>query len=301
MSIRALKTFLAIAHHGTFAAAAAEIGVTQAAVSLQIKGLEAELKVRLFDRVGRTQVMTSAGRTLVSTASDVVKRYDSLALSLKSEDLGGSLRIGATSSTFAFVLPDALVNLKRHHPRIEVRVETGISSAIASRVESGELDAGLVLDPPGPLPNSLVMHHVTHAPMVLIAPRSMKITAARKVLISQPFIRLTRSGWGGRAIDSFLRENNIAVRAVMDLDTPDVIISMVAREFGVAIIPMYDEGWHRDSRLQVLRLSKPTLAVNIHMVERRSHARAALTAWLLSCLRSASARRKASTVKAIPL
>lgn len=301
MSIRALKTFLAIAHNGTFAAAAAEVGITQAAVSMQIKSLEAELKVRLFGRAGRALVMTTAGRTLVSTATEVVKLYDSLALPLNSEDLAGSLRIGAASGTFSSILPDALVSLKRGHPRIDVRVEAGISSAIASRVESGELDAGLVLDPPGPLPRSLILHHVTRVPMVLIAPRSVKISSVRSILNRGPFLRLTRRGWGGRAIDNFLWENDIPVRAVMDLDTPQVIISMVAQKLGVSIIPMYDRSWQHNSRLQVLRLIKPALSVSIHLIERRAHARTALTAGLLTCLRSSEAKRKALDIRAIPL
>ena len=73
-SIRVLKTFLAVAKHGSFAAAGTEIGLTAAAVGLQMRALEADLGQALFDRSGRSIVLNTAGRTAVPPTVDLVQR-----------------------------------------------------------------------------------------------------------------------------------------------------------------------------------------------------------------------------------
>src|SRR5688572_8145516 len=296
MSIRALKTFLAITRVGTFAAAARDVGLTQAAVSLQIKALERELNTVLFDRIGRSVILNTSGRNLVPSATEIVSLYENMALSVNARDLGGSLHVGAIQPTFARLLPEALLKLKHDHPRIDVHVISGNSDDLAARVEQGELDAALVVDPPRPLPRALILHPIAREPFAFIARKTMKMTHPRKVVTEEPFLRLARHSWTGRLVDQMLRNNGIKVQDVMELDTPEVIAEMVARGFGVSIIPMSDGNWLRDPRLKVWLLDKPKIERCVSLVERRAHPRSVITSALVRSLLeiSKTTRRKAT-------
>lgn len=75
MSLKALKTLITIAQKGSFSAAGDQLGLTQAAVSIQIKGLEEELGIRLFDHIGRNQVLNHDGRIVLERAQHILERY----------------------------------------------------------------------------------------------------------------------------------------------------------------------------------------------------------------------------------
>jgi DNA-binding transcriptional LysR family regulator len=83
MSLRALRTLLAVVQHGTFAKAGDAVGLTQSAISLQIKSLEQEFGVALFDRSRRRPVLTEAGRILLARVEDIMDAYDRIRLSWK--------------------------------------------------------------------------------------------------------------------------------------------------------------------------------------------------------------------------
>lgn len=284
MSIRALKTFLAITRTGTFAAAAKDIGLTQAAVSLQIKTLERELNTQLFDRIGRSVILNTSGRNLIPAATAILSLYQDMALSISAADLGGSLQIGAIPTVFARLLPEALLRLRRDHPRLEVRVISGNSTDLTGKVERGELDAALVADPAAPLPKALVSHPITRESIIFVACEKLKTMQPRKVLSSEPFIRLSRLSGTGKLIDQMLRQNGVQVQDCMELDTPELITEMVARGLGVSIIPMYDGNWLKDSRLKLWRIDKPRIDRAVSLVERQAHSRTRLTSALLQCL-----------------
>src|SRR5687767_6544206 len=118
MSIRLFKTFLAVAKHGTMVLAAQEIGLTQAAVSMQIHALEDRLRTKLFDRSRRSAKLNTAGRELVPRAQEIVTLYEDLALGVKSGKVGGLLTLGATPPTFGWLLPDALLELQHKYPAV---------------------------------------------------------------------------------------------------------------------------------------------------------------------------------------
>lgn len=277
-----------MAKHGTFAAAAKEIGLTQAAVSMQMKTLENELDTRLFDRAGRAVILNTSGRNLVATATQIVALYEDMPLSVSGSDLGGSLHIGAVPPTFSQLLPEALLSLKRDYPRVDVRVNSGVSEDLAAKVERGELDAALVADPPDSLPKSLILHPIVREALVFIAPRRVKMTTVRAVLSREPFIWLARRSWTGRFIDQTLRQYDAKVKTVMELDAPEAISEMVARGFGVSIIPVYDARWLTDPRLAIWRIAEPRLDRGIGLLERRAHTRTTLSAALLQHLLAVS-------------
>lgn len=151
MSLKALRTLVTIARHGTFARAADILSLTPSAVSLHIRSLEEELQVCLFDRSRRQVSLTEAGHLAVERAEGILAAYDEMADALVSgPGLHGRLKIGAIQTALAGRLPAALVRIKAEHPHLHISVLSGMSAELARRVEDGELDAAITTEPVPP-------------------------------------------------------------------------------------------------------------------------------------------------------
>ncbi|HEY9278889.1 MAG TPA: LysR family transcriptional regulator [Eoetvoesiella sp.] len=284
MSIRSLKTFIAVARHGSFAAAANDIGLTQAAVSIQMKALEEDLRVQLFDRSARKVVLNTAGRALVQRAQELVRLYENMASNLDGQQLGGLLALGAIPPTFSELLPEALLVLRQDHPGIAVHVSTGISSELTRKVEQGELDAAIVGQPPHRLDHHISWHPIVAEPLLLLTPASSKEDGLAATLASHPFISITRSSWTGQLIHALLRRHRLQINETMELDSLEIITSMVARGFGVSILPLMPSRWALDERVRVALLTDPPVTREIGLIHRNVHDREQLVAALRKSL-----------------
>lgn len=291
MSIRWFKTFLAVTSHGSFAAAAQEIGVTPAAVSVQMANLESELGLQLFDRAARAAILNSAGRQLIPRAQELVDLYEGMRHQLGEQQLGGALSLGAIPPTFARLLPEALVLLRGSHPRIVPHVSTGVSSELMRRVEEGELDAALIGQPPFKLAAPLTWRKVISEPLVLLAPAAVRIRGLAETVANHPFIGVSRGSWTGRLVHATLRRHQLKARDAMELDSLETIAAMVGRGFGVSILPMAPSGLPHDPRVQVVLLTQPRSFRDIGLVFREGQSRGALVSALYDSLRAVPAER----------
>lgn len=271
MSLRAFRSFVAIARHGSFARAGAAVGLTQSAISLQIKALETDYGVQLFDRGRRKPALTEAGRLLLARAEEVLALYDRIPEALGDERaLAGRLRLGVIQTALAGPLPDALIRLYRAHPRLRVHVVAGMSSELAHRLADGELDAAVVTEPLKPHRDGLVATKLYHEDFWLIAPPGHDHDTAPDLLASMPFIRFDSRAWAGQMISRELDRLGWSVKEEMALDSLAVIIRMVEKGLGVAIAPIATEA------LAELHLSRqpfgdPPLRRNIVLLERPGH------------------------------
>ena len=237
MSIRRLRTLIAVAERGTFAAAATATFVSHAAVSQQMKALEEELGVSIFDRSRRLPVLTQQGRNLVAKARDVVRAYDTMIGSVDDEGgVMGDLTLGAVSTCLTSLVPRAVGLLKGRYPRLHVRVVPGLSAELQVQVERGYLDAAVQSEPPF-LPNGLSWRALAEEPLILLASPDEESDDPEWLLESRPFIRFNRRAWLGRQIDQWLQASKLNVRESMELDTLESIASMVFYGLGVSIVP----------------------------------------------------------------
>ena len=237
MSIRRLKTLIAVAEKGTFAAAATATFVSHAAVSQQMKTLEDELGVAIFDRSRRSPVLNQHGRNLVAKARDVVHAYNNMVSSVHDDDrVVGELMFGAVSTCMTSLVPRVVGMLKRRYPRLHVRVVPGLSAELQIQVERGYLDAAVLSEPPF-LPSGLSWRAFAEEPLILLASLEEESDDPEWLLESRPFIRFNRRAWLGRQIDEWLQANKMNVREGMELDTLESISSMVFYQLGVSIVP----------------------------------------------------------------
>jgi DNA-binding transcriptional LysR family regulator len=274
MNLRALETLIAIADAGSFAAAADRVGVTQSAISMQMKALEADLAVALFDRTRRPPVLNETGRRILDGARDMVRLGESLKATAAGERVRGRLRLGVIPTAATGLVPDALAGLARRAPDLQIRIESGLSVDLVRRVAQGGLDAAVVTETPR-LERGLVMRTILEEALVVVAPidivRSGADTA-RHLLRTQPFVRFNRRTGVGRVIEAALRNQRIAVNESMELDSIEAILAMVSRGLGVAVSPAGSVQGQIADGLAVLPFGDPPVMRRIGLIERERRA-----------------------------
>ncbi|AIR91704.1 LysR family transcriptional regulator [Pseudomonas cremoricolorata] len=235
--IRELKTLVAVAREGTFAAAASKIGLTQAAVSAQIARLEAELGLELFDRSGRSARLNATGYHTLQQAHELIRLYHNLGVPTPEAQVPQRVTMGAISSIQRMLLPSALATFHQQHPSFRTRVLPGLSMELLDQVDAGEIDMAVIIHPAFALQSDLRWVPLVREPYRLLAPRQSPDKDWRELLASQPFLRYDRASFGGRQVDRFLRKMHFTPREVSELDELQALVELVARGVGVALVP----------------------------------------------------------------
>lgn len=269
MSLRALRTLVAIARHGSFVAAAEAVGLTQSAVSLHVRALEQEFRTDLFDRSRRRPTLTDAGRQAVARAQEILALYDGIGAELApGGGLAGQLRIGSIQTALVGPVPDALAALRADHPRLRVHVVSGMSAELAIRVDAGELDAAVTTEPVRPHPTGLVTTPLYDEGFWIVAPPGLEAEDPGRLLQDRPFIRFDRRAWAGRTIDRELRRMRLHIEGDVELDSQEAIVGMVRRGLGVAVIPMSDATRASMPALTCLPFGNPQTRRTVVLLER---------------------------------
>ncbi|WP_110643848.1 LysR family transcriptional regulator [Salinicola sp. CPA57] len=289
--LKQLRTFLAVVRHGTFSAAGSAVGLTQSAVSTQIRTLEADIGEPLFDRTGRAVRLNAAGRRLLPQANEML----ALASRIRHADvdgLTGEWHLGAIASLQSGVLPEVLQTLTREAPGVMTRVVPGVSLALLDQVDKGDLDMALIVRPPFALPPDLYSRVIAREPFVMIAPLDAEEGPAESLLESHPLVLYDRGSFGGRQVVRFLERRRLRPSIRLELDEIDAIARMVECGLGVALIPLAGL-WRRQQPLpvRVISLEEQRFHRELVMVSRLSPAESPLVALIeqaLLCLDQAS-------------
>ncbi|WP_415402233.1 LysR family transcriptional regulator [Tateyamaria sp. SN3-11] len=237
MTIRRLRTLVAIAETKTFSAAAEVVHVTHAAVSQQMQTLEADLGIELFNRSTRTPQLTPAARRIVEKARTLIADYDNLVPSVvNDEGLRGVIALGVLRTTLTGLAPQAMAAMKAKYPDIGFHIRPGLTTTLLAEVERGNLDAAIT-SKPHLMPAGLVFRELADEPMQLIAAIEEAGDDPIALLNTRPFIRFDRTAVVGALIDNWILSKRIRVSETMELDSPEAIASMVNANLGVSIVP----------------------------------------------------------------
>ncbi|MNX63843.1 HTH-type transcriptional regulator CysL [compost metagenome] len=282
-SIRTLKTFLAVSRYGTFAAAAKHIGLTPAAVGLQIRSLEEDLRCRLINRGARSATLSATGRSMLPEIEEIVGRYESLPNVAELPGLHGTVVMGALVSALMGAFSDALWTIKQQHPRLDVRLLAGFSSDFTHRVEIGELDAAAITQPPRTVSSGLVWTPLYSEPMVLVVPQRPHFALASdsdpiRILQTAPFLRFDHNAWTGLLVEEVIRRSGVRTQESMELNSVETIIELVRQGLGVSIVPkLANVAWEQDHSLRVLEFKGIDVARRVGLMERQQHRRMRFT------------------------
>jgi len=238
MDVRRFKTLIAIAELGTFAKAAEAVYLTPAAVSQQMKALEEELDMPLFDRSKRPPALNPAGHALIPKALHLIKSYEELKPSLEGElNTLEHLTVGTVPTTTTGIMPRALKALQDDHDNLHIRIYPGLSDDLYAQIDRGFLDVAVMTEPPT-VYKHMIWRPFTEEPFVVLTAKEITIKEPKEILQTKPFIRFARKAWVGRIIDQWLLDNNIHVHETMELDTLEATEAMVMHNLGVSIVPL---------------------------------------------------------------
>ena len=243
MDTRQLAAFCAVVERKSFSQAAERLGVTQPAVSLQVRALEERLGRRLLDRSGRRVEPTEAGRRLYRSAQRMLSVEEQLLADLADEaggELGGTLAIGASTGPGAHLVPLLLCEFQRAHPALRVALSISDTQAVIERVADRELELGIV----GALTRhrSLAFEPLALDEIVLAVPPGHPF-AGREISLDglrEEALIVMQEGAGVRhVIDEELRRAGLRLRDLetrLELGLQESVKSAVAAGFGVAFI-----------------------------------------------------------------
>lgn len=236
MNLQQLKALTAILECKSFSAAANKIGLSHSAISLQIKSLEEEMGQALFDRQTRPPIFTPSGRRAAELAQQALAMIENVKLLGSGKMEMDTLSFGVVPTTLRDVLPRILDQVQRHHPKLQLKVKSGLSGELTAQVLNRELDAAIVTSPVSQVPN-LTVHELVSEPIFVIGPRNMNALDDEDLLRQRPFIAFSKKTWLGQQISSRLQARGIFVEEIMEVDSLDAIERMVADGFGVSIVP----------------------------------------------------------------
>jgi DNA-binding transcriptional LysR family regulator len=237
MEIRQLKTLVSILDFGGFAAAGEALGLTQSAVSLQIKALETEFGEDLFDRSKRPPRPTARAIILVRKSREILRMLHDLN-SVSDEQASGSLQLGAVPSVQRMLLPQALTDLRQTNPDLFISIHTGLSEELTRSVYRGILDAA-VCSEPRELPMGLSWYPFASESLVVISHKKAKGDTVKEILETNPYIQFKRASRAGELIDSELTQIGINTNTVVETDNLDSIWQMVSCGMGVSVMPQH--------------------------------------------------------------
>ena len=237
MSIRLLKTLIAVSEHKTFGAAADHIFITHAAVSQQMKTLEENLQVKIFDRSSRTPELTHLGIQLVEKAKLLITDYENLVPSIIGDDIfNGELRLGVVPTSLTSLTPIAISHLRKLHTNLRIKIVPNTTNNLVLDLSRNNLDAA-VLSFTSLFPADLSFRPIADESLQLITSLQNDQIDPIDILSNNPYIRFNREAVVGSMIEHWLLLNSVNVNEVMELHSLEAISSMVSADLGVSIIP----------------------------------------------------------------
>lgn len=242
LTLQQLKLFESVYRNGSYTRAAKELCLTQPAVSIQIKRLEAQVDLPLFELVSKKIFPTAAGKAVYKACVDILGRVDALRQSVKElkGEVKGSLELSVVS-TAKYFMPHLLGHFLQDHPDVEPKLRFTNRAHVVERLMNNEDDFVVM----GQAPDD---SHLESQPFLenilgVVAPPGHPLTAKKKVplqdLVSERFIE-REEGSGTRLVfDSLLEKNGLKIEPYMELDSSEAIKQGVMAGLGLAILSLH--------------------------------------------------------------
>jgi DNA-binding transcriptional LysR family regulator len=241
-----LALFFLVVKQGSFTRAAQLAGLTQSAITRQVKAMETALGLKLLERTTRSVRLTPAGEFLFHEATRLLGDVER-SLKHLSEEFGGArkeIRVGVSRSIGLAYLPGFFHANLRKFPDLNYRVSSLGGSDIVGAIESAELDVG-VLCPPRRLPATLSLIHCFEDAFALIGPAGcvadlprLKSKARLERLREGPWLLIDERSRTGELLRSWMEREELKVEPAMQLDSFDLIINLVGLGMGLSFVPI---------------------------------------------------------------
>ena len=274
MELRQLIAFKEVATHASFTAAATHLHLTQSAVSQQIKALEDECGVTLFDRSGRLVRLTNAGQVLLTHVERILAQVENARVEM-AEMAGGArgrCRLAALPSVAAYILPRALATFQQRYPAVEVQLMEAVQSQLLEWVQQGIVDFSIVAlpvhDP------HLQSTPLLHDEFVLVVPKD-HIFADRRIvrlaeLAMERFIFYPRGAGGREQFIEACRQAGFEPQVAFESEDRETMLGLVAAGVGITFLPRIIAQHTRVDGPVTVDIVEPRLRREVGVVWRRN-------------------------------
>jgi LysR family transcriptional regulator, hydrogen peroxide-inducible genes activator len=296
ITLRQLRYFDALAVHSHFGHAAAACGISQPALSMQVKELEGVLGDVLIERGARQVRLTRFGEETALRVRDILRSVDELADFARASrgHLAGRLRLGMIPTIAPYLLPAVIGNLTRTHPELDIHVREALTSKLIQELAEGRLDTAIVALPVSE--PSLTEVALFAENFLLVrpgkdegtpVPDSATLCAMRMLLLEEGHC------FRDQAL-SFCKMQSSLPRETLDASSLSTLVQMVGAGMGVTLIPEMAEAVEtRSAPVSVARFKDPQPSRTIGMIWRRTSPLAGqLLALSQAVCRSAEALRE---------
>ncbi len=244
MELRQIRSFLSIAETPHFGRTAELIHLSQPALSLQIRALEEEVGVRLFERNRRKTTLTAAGLAFRDDAAAALSQLEQAIRRARLAASGklGLLRIGFVSTAGSEIVPNIVRQFRESNPEVEFSLRNILTAQQVQMLEAGSLDIGFLRLPIGEQ-SALDVVTVHREPFVLVVPSSHKLAKRKRVRLrevaGQDFVMYERTYAPGfhDLILGILRDTGIVPNVSQTAGEIPTLISLVASGMGITIMP----------------------------------------------------------------
>jgi DNA-binding transcriptional LysR family regulator len=238
MDITQLRAFVTVAHESNLTRAAERLHVTQPAVSLQIKSLQASLKLQLFNRTPNGMVLTEDGAKLLPYAERVLASFGEFRQGADAlhTTLSGSLAIGTILDPEFTRLGSFLKKLVESHPQLSTELRHGMSGWVAQQVKAGVLDLGYYLGTPGKEFHSQTLTSFTYS---VVAPQGWKARVSGKdwpALAKLPWIWTPPESAHNRLLSKVFNQYKLTPNKVALVDQEPSMLDLVKSGVGLSLI-----------------------------------------------------------------
>ena len=244
MEFREISTFLQVAQYQSFSKAAKQLGYSQAAVTIQIKQLEQELGVHLFDRIGKQISLTHQGQVFyqyaVSIRNDLEQAKNAVS---DPSTLSGKLCLGTIESICASIFPDLLAEYHRLHPEVTISIVTDSPGVLLDRMNENTIDIVYLLD--RRIYNNRWCKTLEEPEEnIFVASPDHELALAKRELeldevLRFPFFLTEKDASYRHMLEQYLASINRSVKPFLEIGSTEFIIHMLLKNTGISFLPKF--------------------------------------------------------------
>lgn len=244
MEFREISTFLQVAQHQSFSKAARQLGYSQAAVTIQIKQLEQELGVHLFDRIGKQISLTHQGQIFyqyaISIRNDLERAKNAVS---DPSTLSGKLCLGTIESICASIFPDLLAEYHRLHPEVTISIVTDSPGVLLDRMNENTIDIVYLLDR-RIYDNRWCKTLEEPEENIFVASPDHELALAKRELeldevLRFPFFLTEKDASYRHMLEQYLASINRSVKPFLEIGNTEFIIHMLLKNTGISFLPKF--------------------------------------------------------------
>ncbi len=243
MEIRNLITFQKIYENRSFTKAAIELGYSQSTITMQMKQLEGELNIRLFDRIGKTVSVTSEGERFIKYANEIITCSKNAIADLNSElKPRGELRIGILESVCTAFLPQILHQYHITYPEVSTIIQIGTFDELTTMMNTNKVDLLWTFDQPLQVPEWEKAFYYESSISIICSPKN-PLSKRKKLSLydikDQTFIFTERNCSYRKVFEEHLNSIGIHPNIFLEIGNTEIIKKFVEADIGIAVLPHF--------------------------------------------------------------